>query len=173
MNKILALLILSLNLFGATFLVDQNESSIKFETSKFFVVGISGSFSQFEGVVTSNNQELTSINGTVNTVTINTNNEKRDAHLKENDYFYISKFPTIEFKSISIKDNEMVAKITIKEISKEVKFSIDNIKEDNQKLEIDLSANVDRQDFALNGSKSQIASNNIKITSKLVAYKKY
>ena len=81
-----------------------------------------GQFNNFYGTLVMNNDNIKSISGTVNVSTVFTNNEKRDAHLKSDDFFNVDKYPEISFKCDQVRpvDNGYVAigKLQIHGISK-------------------------------------------------------
>src|SRR5690606_34617564 len=61
--------------------------------------------------------------------TINTDNEKRDEHLRSGDFFEVEKFPNLTFKSTSFKKisgNKYVLEgdLTIRGVTKRVKFDV-------------------------------------------------
>ncbi|HOK98475.1 MAG TPA: YceI family protein, partial [Bacteroidales bacterium] len=60
---------------------------------------------------------------------INTDNEMRDNHLKGDDFFNAAKFPKMTFKSKSFKKvsgnkYELVGDLTIRDVTKTVKFDV-------------------------------------------------
>ena len=174
MKRILIMLIVALNLYGSTFIVDTKTSEIKFEATKFMFIGVNGKFHNFEGsIVLDDSKRLVNINGVVDISSIDTDDIKRDNHLKEEDYFSIIKFPNIEFRSVSIQNNKVVASITIKGITKKIVFKIDGLKEHGEKLVLNLSAILSREVFMLNGSMSGVVSDDVKVIAKIVAYKKH
>jgi polyisoprenoid-binding protein YceI len=64
---------------------------------------------------------------TINAGTVNTANERRDAHLRTADFFETDKFPTLRFVSNNIQktgENTFVAvgNLTIKETTKEIRL---------------------------------------------------
>ncbi|MBL7897032.1 MAG: YceI family protein [Crocinitomicaceae bacterium] len=67
-----------------------------------------GTFSGFEATILFDANDLTNstISGKVDASTINTENAKRDEHLKSADFFEVKKYPEISFKSTSIAASE-------------------------------------------------------------------
>lgn len=171
MNKIILMLVASINIFAATYTVEDSSSQIKFEASKFMFVGVEGKFEKFSGkVVLDDEFNLVSINGKIKIGSINTEDVKRDTHLKEDDYFYTDKFPYINIKSMTVNGNLIEISTTIKGITKVLNFNIDGVKVENSRLVLELSSVVDRQDFMLNGSMSSVISDDVNVKVKLVAY---
>ncbi len=103
--------------------IDKTHSSINFEIRHFFSK-VPGSFEDYDAQVyfSPDNLEESSISVTIPVESINTKNERRDNHLKSDDFFNAEKYPVITFNSTSIEavgDNEFVAKgtLTIKDVS--------------------------------------------------------
>ena len=69
------------------------------------------------------------INFSVDVNSINTDNEKRDGHLKSDDFFAADKYPQMKFVSTSIKpvgDNKykLAGDLTIRDVTKPVVFDL-------------------------------------------------
>lgn len=80
------------------------KSAITFQI-KNLGVNTGGSFSGFKGDIQFDpaHLESSSITATIETNTINTDNDSRDEHLKSDDYFDVAKYPKITMKSVSFK----------------------------------------------------------------------
>lgn len=107
---------------------DKSHSAVTFTVRHFFTP-VTGQFNEFSGDVhfDAKNLKESSINVTLNVASIDTKNEKRDAHLQSPDFFDASKFSKISFVSSEIVDkgnNQYVAKgkLTIKDVSKDVEL---------------------------------------------------
>jgi polyisoprenoid-binding protein YceI len=91
-----------------------------------------GRFKMFDGTVSSkSDMDFTdaNINFTVDASSINTEDEKRDGHLKSPDFFDVAKYPTLTFKSTSMKPTgkgktsyEVEGELTMHGVTKKVKF---------------------------------------------------
>ena len=88
-----------------TFTVDTDHAEIGFAVKHMMVSNTKGSFTVFSGTVDYDiaRQELISGEGTIEAASINTHNEKRDDHLKNEDFFNVAKFPKMTFKTTSVK----------------------------------------------------------------------
>ncbi|MFO0321848.1 MAG: YceI family protein [Bacteroidota bacterium] len=90
---------------------DASHSKIGFSISHLMISEIEGNFKIYEGHVTTNKPDIdfsgATINFSVTASSINTDEEKRDAHLKGPDFFDVSKYPSITFKSTSIKPTKI------------------------------------------------------------------
>ncbi len=90
---------------AAEYKVDAAHTNVTFKVRHLFT-NVSGRFDDFEGTVVfdPDNFATATAQGTIKAASINTNNEKRDAHLKNADFFDVEKYPTITFKSTEITD---------------------------------------------------------------------
>jgi polyisoprenoid-binding protein YceI len=72
----------------------------------------------------SENVEKGRVEVTIQTASINTDNEDRDAHLKSPDFFHVEKYPTMNFTSEKIEKTEdgylMHGTLTMAGVSKEI-----------------------------------------------------
>ena len=66
---------------------------------------VKGRFRDLEGhiVLDENDIGRSSVTATIKVDSVDTGNKRRDAHLKDRDFFDVEKFPDIEFKSTSIR----------------------------------------------------------------------
>lgn len=88
-----------------TFTVDAGHAEIGFSVKHMMVSNAKGTFNTFQGTLDYDleTKTLHSAEGRIETASIDTNNEKRDAHLKKADFFNVAEFPQMSFKSTSIK----------------------------------------------------------------------
>ncbi|MEO5754067.1 MAG: YceI family protein [Chthoniobacterales bacterium] len=109
-----------------TYKLDPVHSSISFKVRHFFSY-VNGSFKKFEGTiqVDPDHPEKSSVTATIDAASIDTQNEKRDQHLQSEDFFDVAKFPTITFKSKSVKQTgadsaDIVGDLTLHGVTKEI-----------------------------------------------------
>jgi polyisoprenoid-binding protein YceI len=92
--------------------IDPAHSGVGF-TIRHFVSRVRGKFNDVKGTITADPEAWQ--NGTVEveiaTSSISTGNDKRDTHLRSNDFFAADSFPTITFKSTRIERTGDAAKI--------------------------------------------------------------
>lgn len=108
MHKILIGLLgfsLGIAVQAETFKVDTGHAEIGFAVKHMMVSNAKGTFNTFEGTLDYDiaTKTLKSIQGSIDAASIDTNNDKRDAHLKNEDFFNTEKFPKITFKSTAVK----------------------------------------------------------------------
>ncbi|WP_282079138.1 YceI family protein [Aquimarina algiphila] len=93
----------------STWQIDPNHSNINFGVSYFKVGEIKGVFKTYTGSFIQKKDEISTINITIQTASISTNQADRDKHLKTKDFFNAEKHPEIKFISTGITktgDNE-------------------------------------------------------------------
>jgi len=85
--------------------VDKAHSSVGFTITHLSISDIDGSFKTFDAKFTSSKEDFSDavFEFTADVNSINTDNEKRDGHLKSADFFDVAKFSTLTFKSKSVK----------------------------------------------------------------------
>src|SRR4030067_2622667 len=86
-----------------TFEIDPVHSSVGFSI-RHIVSNVKGRFTDFSGTVVYDSLKIenSSVNVTIKTASIDTDNEKRDGHLKSPDFFEAEKYPEINFKSTKV-----------------------------------------------------------------------
>jgi polyisoprenoid-binding protein YceI len=94
-----ALLFIS-NLTEAQYQIVDNESLVKFSI-KNFGISTGGSFSGIQGKITFDINQLNTalFEVSIDANRVNTGNESRDNHLRNEDYFNVKKYPRIYFVS--------------------------------------------------------------------------
>lgn len=106
---ILALSLISLTIlsFTATSIwsYDKSHQKVAFNLSHLLVSDVEGYFKEVDATITSNGPtfENAVAEMTIQAASINTDDDKRDAHLRSDDFFAVDKYPTITFKSTSFK----------------------------------------------------------------------
>jgi len=111
--------------------VDKTHSNVKFTVTHMTVSEVEGTFKIFEGNVEVTKPDFSDakINFQVDISSVNTDNERRDNHLKSEDFFNAAQFPTMKFTSTSMKPlgnnkYQLSGNLTIRDISKPVVFDV-------------------------------------------------
>lgn len=111
----------------AEYVIDTGHSQVIFKVKHLAISTVTGRFDTFEGTYKFDSEDISnsSVETVINAASINTNEKDRDDHLRSNDFLDVEKFPTITFKSKSIKKGEgnefqMVGDLTIHGVTKEV-----------------------------------------------------
>jgi polyisoprenoid-binding protein YceI len=85
--------------------IDPSHSQAQFSVRHLMVSNVRGEFGKLAGTAVLDEQDITRsrVEATIDATTINTREAKRDAHLKSADFFDVARFPTLTFKSTSVK----------------------------------------------------------------------
>ena len=168
--------------------VDASHSKLGFSVTHMMVSETEGKFKIYEGKVSSKSDiDFTdaSIDFKIDVNSINTDDEKRDGHLKSPDFFDAAKFPEIKFvsKSFTAIDGQyrLTGDLTMKGVTKEVSFpvSVDGpVKNPMGGEAIGLSGQltVNRQDYGVSFNKildngGVMVGNDVTVTINLEAHK--
>jgi polyisoprenoid-binding protein YceI len=108
--------------------IDSSHSEIGFAVKHMMVSNTKGEFKKVTGGVTLDPKKPTEakINVTIDIASINTDDEKRDGHLKGTDFFDVAKHPTATFVSKKITKGadknkfKVLGDLTIRGVTKEV-----------------------------------------------------
>ncbi len=148
-------------LFAGTYNVDASHSNIGFKVKHLMISNVSGKFDKFNGTFDydEKTKTLTSLTGNIEAASINTENEKRDAHLKSADFFEVKKYPNLTFKLDKISGDSAFGKLTIHGITKDVKLDFENNGSivdpwGNTRVGLALSGKINRKDFGLTWNKA-------------------
>jgi polyisoprenoid-binding protein YceI len=110
----IALLLFTFTTFAQTWVSDPSHSRLGFTISHLMISHVTGNFKQFEvkAITTKPDYSDAKIDVIAQIASINTDEAKRDTHLKSEDFFNAQKFTTLSFKSISlIKDKGNLYKL--------------------------------------------------------------
>ena len=88
--------------------VDPDHSTVEFRVAHMVVSKTTGRFMDYAGFIDMDAEAGTvkAIEATIKTASVNTNHEKRDAHLRNADFFDVERYPTMTFKMKSYKKTE-------------------------------------------------------------------
>lgn len=141
--------------------VDPAHSSVGF-TIRHFVSYVEGRFKEFTGNIDYDaaNPSNSTVNFTVQSQSINTDNEKRDDHLRSEDFFNASKYPTLSFvsKKVIARDKEhldVVGEMTMHGVTKAITVPVTILgttpgpKPNTELIGFRAEFTIDRKDFGL------------------------
>ena len=106
--------------------VDPDHSTIEFRVTHMIVSKTTGRFMDYAGIIDMDAEAGTvkAIEATIKTGSVNTSHEKRDAHLRNADFFDVEHYPTITFKMKSYKKTaegySAVGELTLHGVTKEI-----------------------------------------------------
>ncbi len=148
-----------------TWSFDQSHTDIGFEVTHLVITDVEGSFKDYEGTVSTKGDgfENADIAFTIDINSIDTENEKRDAHLKSDDFFNAEKHPKMTFKSTSMKKTgentyKLKGNLTIRGTTKPIELDVTHngtVKDPwgNTKAGFRISGELNRFDYGLKWNK--------------------
>jgi polyisoprenoid-binding protein YceI len=158
--------LLSSGCFAAQWNVDPAHSSASFAVRHMMVSTVHGSFSGLKGTVEYDaaHPQASKANLTIDATTVDTRNEKRDKDLKSENFFDVTKYPTITFVSKKVEADspgklKITGDMTMHGVTKEVTFNVEGpsapMKDGKGNLHSGGTATtkINRKDFGLTWSK--------------------
>ncbi len=155
-----AIPLLASTALAANYSVDAPHTQIHFTVPHLVAFKVRGTFTDFNATLEADAaaKKLTSVAATVKAVSIDTRNDQRDNHLRSADFFDVTKYPELTFKSTDIKgsgDNiTVIGDLTIKGITKEIVLTgnfagtaVDPW--GNERAGFEATGEIDRKDFGL------------------------
>jgi polyisoprenoid-binding protein YceI len=149
--------------------IDKVHSQVGFSIRHFFSK-VPGKFKDFSGTILMDKDApaASSVEVAIQTASISTDNERRDAHLRSNDFFAADSFPTLTFKSTKVtpvgKDKYQVAgDLTMRGVTKSVVLDVEFLgmgpvaiggQALGTKAGFDATTTVDRHDFRINWNRT-------------------
>ena len=164
--------------------LDKAHSRITFSVRHMVISEVTGSFKDFDIALSSSNDDFAdaAVEGTIRVGSINTDNERRDSHLKSDDFFNAEKYPQIKFKSTlfeKVGENKYktTGDLSIRDTTKKAVFDATyngSVKLPNGATMVSWSAttSINRFEYGLKWSKALetgglIAGENVTITMNL------
>lgn len=126
------------------------------------ISNVKGQFTALTGSLTLDESDLANsrVEASIDASSINTREAQRDAHLKSADFFDVEKFPSLTFKSTSVKrtgDDELAVTgdLTIHGVTRPVIFNVEGPTAPgkdpwgNTRLGLSAVTKINRKDFGL------------------------
>jgi polyisoprenoid-binding protein YceI len=129
-NALLGLLLVSVGGFAqTTWTVDKAHSKVGFNVTHMAISEVEGKFNEFEGSVVAKSEDFNGadVEFTAKAASVDTDNERRDTHLKSPDFFDAEKFPELKFKGTLVKDGgkyKLQGDFTMHGVTKKVDFDV-------------------------------------------------
>ncbi len=167
MKLILAAIFLSSSTtFAAAYKLDASHSIVGFGVKHLMFSTTKGRFNKFEGAFDFDEKksEVTKIDVKVDVASIDTNDVKRNDHLKSPDFFDVAKNADIKFTAdkVKVEKNKAVkvaGQLTMKGITKPVTLDLtySGTATDpwgNERVGFNLSGKINRKDWGINWNKN-------------------
>ena len=145
----------------STWNLDAAHSQASFTVKHMMVANVRGEFRKLEGVLTLDDKDLTksNVDVTIDAASIDTRDEKRDAHLKSPDFFDVANTPKITFKSTKIEKSgdgyKVAGNLTLHGVTKPVVLDVEGptapVKSPwgTESIGISGTTQINRKDFGL------------------------
>lgn len=148
-----------------TWTVDPDHSRIQFKTVYMSITDVYGVFKDYSSTIVTEGNDFdgASIEMIIQAESIDTENDRRDGHLRSEDFFYVEKYPEIRFKSLSFSKNEdntfqLEGELTMRGVTRTESFvaSYNGMVdlEDQQRAAFKVSGTVDRFDYDIDWNRS-------------------
>ena len=146
---------------STTWQLDPAHSEVTFRVRHLMVSNVSGKFKNFSSSVSTEGDDFSTANieFTADTASVDTGVEYRDQHLRGDDFFNSEAFPTLRFKSSSIKptgdgEYQLDGDLTIRDVTKPVTLHVEmgGVAKDpygNIKAGFEVSGKINRKEFGL------------------------
>jgi polyisoprenoid-binding protein YceI len=145
-----------------TWNIDPAHSVAEFKVKHMMISNVKGRFSKLSGALTfdESNPANSRVEVSAEAASIHTGDEQRDAHLKSPDFFDVEKFPTLTFKSLSVRvinDGELSVEgdLTIHGVTRKVNFAVEGPTPPskdpwgNTRIAVSATTKINRKDFGL------------------------
>ena len=147
---------------SSTWNIDPAHSAAEFKVRHMMISYVKGKFSGLSGVLKLDESDYTrsTVDVSIPAASVSTVDDKLDAHLKNEDFFDVEKFPTLTFTSTGIRstggqDYEVTGDLTIRGVTNPVTLSVNELSEPskdpwgNLRIGLSGSTKVNRKDFGL------------------------
>lgn len=148
-------------LSAANYNVDVSHSDVGFKVKHLMISNVKGSFEKFNGTfeIDEKTKHFSAIDGTVEVASITTKDDKRDKHLKNEDFFDVTKYPKMHLKLLKHNGDKGTFELTIKDVTKVVTLDVEEVSDTikdpwgNTRLAFELHGQINRKDFNINFNK--------------------
>ena len=150
-----------------TWKIDQAHTTVEFKIRHLMVSWVKGVFTDVEGAVDIDEADLakSSTKVRIGTASVDTNNQKRDDHLRSPDFFNAAKFPAMTFvsKQVEVANGQpvkIVGDLTILDVTREVELEVEDFSQTitdpwgNTRRGASAATKISRSDYGLTWNKA-------------------
>jgi len=172
----------------STWQIDAAHTGVAFSVKHLMISRVKGQFGAVSGSLVLDERDFTrsNVHVTIDVSSVDTREEKRDAHLRSPDFFDVEKFPTMTFMSRRIERTgddtfTLVGDLTIRDVTREITLAVTN--EGRQKdpwggerIGFSATTTIDRRDYGLTWNQALetggvLVGNDVKISLDVQAVK--
>ncbi len=186
--RLLTAILLSAPMIAADYTIDPARSSAGFSIKNMVVNTVNGQFTNVTGTIRYDARNLTSaeVEATIDATTINTEDAKRDRHLKSADFFDVATYPTLTFRSTKWSPGAkavVAGDLTIHGVTKPVVLTLDAVSSETaspsggKQVTATATTKINRKDFGLTWHKlmdtgGAVVGDEVNITLRITATRK-
>jgi polyisoprenoid-binding protein YceI len=142
--------------------IDPSHSTVEFKVRHLGFSKVTGRFTKFSGTVDMQDDDLSTLSAdvTIDASSITTGDEKRDQHLRSEDFFQVDEHPELSFRAENVKDASgdsfvIVGDLTMRGITERVEIEGDFLGTatdpwGGSRVGFQGSTKVNRKNFGLN-----------------------
>lgn len=147
--------------------IDPVHTAVEFKVKHLMVSWVRGVFSDVDGTVEIDEGDLakSSVKVVISTASIDTNNGKRDDHLRSPDFFDVARYPAMTFvsKSVTVTNGQplkIIGDLTIRDTTREVTLDVEDYSQEiidprgKRRRGASASTKINRKDFGLTWNKA-------------------
>lgn len=162
LSSLMAILAFTTPAMSKEFKVDTAHSKVGFSVTHLQLSEVEGRFTDFSGTIDwiADDPSASKVNFEVKVNSVNTDNEKRDGHLRGSDFFDVEKFPTMKFESTgfeSLGDGRynVTGKLTAHGVTKtislpvRIKGPVDAFNDGNESIGFRGTFKINRIDYGI------------------------
>ncbi len=157
---------------------DKAHAKVGFTVTHLLLTEVDGNFKNYEAKMTAAKPDLSDavVELTADVNSINTENDRRDTHLKSPDFFDAAKHPTITFKSTSFqkvegKKYKLMGNLTMHGVTRPVTLdavlsgpvTMDSPRGKQEKAGLKLSGTLKRSDFGVGSTSTAVVGDEVEL----------
>jgi polyisoprenoid-binding protein YceI len=114
-----------------TWTIDPSHTTVEFVAKHMMITTVKGRFADVTGTIVADEANFTdsSVEVTMQAESLDTRTGERDAHLRSPDFLDVDRYPTITFKSTSIRGTkekfQVTGDLTIRDITKPITLDVE------------------------------------------------
>jgi polyisoprenoid-binding protein YceI len=107
--------------------LDASHSEVTFKVKHMMIANVTGTIAKFDVKASSDDDQFTNpiVEFTADMNTLSTGDAQRDGHLKTPDFFDVSNYPEMKFKSTSYSNGKIKGLLTINDITNEIELDVE------------------------------------------------
>ncbi|RXJ68640.1 polyisoprenoid-binding protein [Halarcobacter ebronensis] len=146
--------------YAAPYNIDGSHSEVGFSVKHLMISNVKGKFTSYDTKIDFDaaTKSFNTLEAVIKVESIDTGIEKRDNHLRSEDFFYAQEFPLITFKMKSYKadgdEGVAIGDLTMRGVTKEVKLDVEDIAtvkdfKGNERVGFTIKGKINRMDYGL------------------------